>query len=223
MNFKDTYLIMAEEILSNPQRRWSTLSFNNHDRNSVVLFFKYLVKEKILLRPSDFGRNAGSILNDPAKLLDLCVQAFSYSEKRSLNMISNIALNELIERLQHSGREFYCGGFSGVRNELKLVADNHLKIYFTDAADLRSVKFKMLQMDCSCFRSSFGGNVIFIEPIFKKFLKLNSQIENGISIPSDFYTYLSLKVDKNPMSVPQLENFYKKLGGLNGSFLSWLR
>lgn len=221
MIFKDSFFCIAYELLMNPKKKLTTRDFKNYKHADVVGFIGSLISENIVKRDIHFGRRSFSILKNPGKLLDLCIDQFKNSEKKSYLFTSQRINSEILSDLKEKNIEFYLGRFSGIRTELQNTYDNMLTILVPDKKYFEGYYLQELEYDLGIGKVRIGGNILFVLPRYKKFLRRYAQDFGGYKIPADFYTYLNMAAMNNPLGKPQAENIIKRLRGKDANFLSW--
>jgi hypothetical protein len=223
MCFTDVHFIIAYRLLCEPDRRWTTLDFPDCHRPSVVRFFAFLIKTGVFYRKNSRGRNSYSKLVNPGLLLQMCIDNFRNNEEKVIEFVSKRQEATLINDLIHKELEFYLGQFSGIRGELIYSMVSGLSLLIPDRTIFLGHNLFAFQMDFKLYKVRFGGNITVILPRYKEFLRKYAITQDTMRIPCDFYTYLFLSTSSNAIALPQIEYMKKKLGGVNGNFLSWKR
>ncbi|MFH1259516.1 MAG: hypothetical protein ABII74_06885 [Elusimicrobiota bacterium] len=221
MFFKDSYFCISYELLKNPEKKLTTRDFNNYKRADVVDFIRFLILENIVRRDIHFGRESFSILKNPEKLLNLCIDGFKNSERKSFLFTSNRNYHEILSDLKRKNVEFYLGRFSGIRPNLQYAYDNMLTLLIPNKKYFEGYDLRELEYDLGVSKVRIGGNILLVLPRYKKFLRQYFLNSGEYKIPSDFYTFLSMTTMNNPLGKPQAENIIKKIKGKDANFLSW--
>ncbi|MBN1412211.1 MAG: hypothetical protein JW969_15305 [Spirochaetales bacterium] len=221
MNFTDTSYIVAHRFLCEPERKWTTLDFPGCHRPAVVRLFNYLIGEGVLQRNEARGRNSHSLLVSPAKLLDLCIENFNTNEEKVLSFVSKRPEDDLLQDLLRLKVEFYMGRFTGIRRDLIYSTVSGFSLLLPDRSVFSGDDLAEFQLEFKLLKVNFGGNITLILPRFKEYLRKFAVEQEGIRLPSDFYTYLYLSNSDNPVALPQKEFIEKEIGGVNGNFLAW--
>ena len=221
MKFTDACFIIAQRLLSEPEKSWTTLDFPSRHRPRVVRFFNYLIEEKVLFRKNPRGRNSFSVLDKPEQLLKMCITQFSRNEERVISFTSKRPVKEIVDSLANAEVEFYLGRFTGIRKQLIHSTVSDFTLLIPERSIFYGDALAEFQMDFRILKVGFGGNITVVLPRFKRFLKRHSIKQDNLQIPSDFYTYLFLCSSENIMAFPQKEYIEEQLGGVDGNFLAW--
>jgi hypothetical protein len=221
MKFKSSYFIIAKNMLSEPGREWARRDFNLNDTDTAR-FFDFLRKQRIIERKQKTGRYSCSVLKDPEKLLNLCVEGFKDCERTVLKFVSKRNKEEVLSELSGRNIEFYLGRFSGIAPGLNYVYDNALVINIPDGSYFSGIRLQSLQLDLSISRVKLSEDILLVRPRYWRFLQYQSlKNTQGYNIPSNLYSFLYAASTTNPMGKPQMEYMIKKLGGIGGDFLVW--
>ena len=220
MNMKDTDFIIAEAVLSQPEKFWTARDFIKINQKNVVKFFTQLIEVQIFKRNSSRGPNSAAALQNPEKLLVLCVEAFEPWYK-TYSFICLSSPKTLYEKLNQTGIQWYLGDFDGLKPQLKLSSRSGTTLLIPGKSLFMSHSFLNFQFKMGLNRVSMGGNVYIHLPKYWRFLASSHQTISGIKIPSDFYSYLCLKNTNSPLAVTQISHMEKCLRKRAGSFLAW--
>lgn len=219
-SFKDSFFTISEKVLSNPGKKWAVNDFPNLNRNEVSMFYNLLLKEGVGERKSQFGKNSALRIIHPARLLELCIENFS-AGKKSYNFISNEKESTVLRSIKNAAGTLIIGGLKGLRPELKYSEDGKLILYINESRFFKRAQLNYFQVSSGIYHVKFGGGIYLVLPAHKQFLNSGLMNRGEYKIPSDFYSYLSLCVDKNPINLPQKEHMEQLLRRHDGNFLSW--
>lgn len=205
---------------------WNTTNplFKAYKRSNIVSFFNTLIIEHILKRAALRGPKSGATLANPQKLLDMCVNGFKDNQQTKYEYVTKQSHKQVIQNLIAKKIKFYIGGFSGVRDGLVESMDNRLIILITDRTYFSGEKQYNLQMDLKISKVTTYGDIKIILPKYHKFLEKEEYQQTnsaGVSIPSDFYTYLYMRSSIDPMAQHQANHMESLLSKKTDSFLYW--
>jgi hypothetical protein len=225
--FKSSYLGMAYEMLvSYEKQTWNTHSFDEfkYSRRDIISFFNALVMERAIVRSTKRGPHSEAIFSNPHNLLNMCVAGFRDNVIKRFMYISKESHEQIIKNLVDKEIKFYLGGFRGLRGGLRDSYDNTLTVILPGRSWFKGFKQYNLRTDLRITKIYGKGDIEFILPKYHKFLEHEKyqQQENGINIPSDFYSYLSMKSSKDPMVLHQATHMENILQNQHGSFLFWM-
>lgn len=207
---ESSQLGVAYEMLSDPKKVWSTLMFTCYKSNEVESFFKELVKEGIISRSRvQGGPQSGAVLVNPRKLLALCVKGFADNIMARLEYVSKLSRSEVVKNLEWLETSYYISGFGNI-----------LTILIPDSAWFTGIKQNELQKILGISKVQSNGDIEIILPRYHDFLEKYHRKENGVNIPSEFYTYLTMKSSNDPMAQQQAKHMEAILRDKNGSLRS---
>jgi hypothetical protein len=222
--FSDNFFIMSHRLLAEKKRRWHTRDFKDEKikKEKVSSFFRALDEEDALERPVTSGRNSFSILRSKNKLLRFCIQKFSYGDFHTSAFVSNKSLIEIVQGLESIGFEIFRGGMTGIPFRHQTVVQNRMDLLCPFASFFTKKNYQRILYDLEIHHVFEGGNLFISYPRFRKFLRYRFLSDDGMKIPSDLYTYLSLKTSPLPMASAALEYFLKSKKREGGLFVQTL-
>jgi hypothetical protein len=188
---------------------WTTHLFDCYKTNEVESFFKELVKEGILSRSRvQNGRQSGAVLVNSRKLLALCVKGFADNIMARLAYTSKRSHPEVVKDLQWLETDYYISE-----------SDAILTILIPESSWFTGTKQNELQKILGINKVQSGGDIEIILPRYHDFLEKYHRIENGVKVPSDFYTYLTMKSSHDPVVQQKAKQMETLLKTTQGSFL----
>lgn len=194
--------------------------FPGYRINDVVAFFKTLVQEGVLSRDTaQRGPLSGARLVNSKMLLELCLRGFADHTQARFMYVSKLPHHAIMRNVTALHTEYYIGGFAGIQDSLKEVNDTTLTIIIPDRSWFTGYKQQELQMKLNISKVQSNGDIEIILPRFRSFLEKYHQEQHGVNIPSDFYTWLSMKVSPDPMAQQQAKHMETVLRSTRGSFL----
>ena len=209
------FFIVATELLKAPGKPWSSGGFQKQGvtKNVASSILRILEKKDVVEWAGGRrrGRGAYCVLRTPEMLLRQCVENFMDQDLRRESFVSNRSAEEIALALQEKGYEVFLGRFEGLPKEYRYVHDGRGEILCLNSKIFTLANRERLIWELSLHHVSKGGNIFISIPRHKKFLKYQTLEQDGVKIPSLFYTYLSLKNWDYPMAQAQIEHLEKCL------------